>query len=95
MSKNVAQVKILIRESDWWISFLNKIFNKKSVNTTSETSHITYRHYPLIPSIHSTVTNPANLVEGVAADGWIRGGLPSRDLTRDQAYACQKDQNQY
>ena len=27
-----------------------------------------------------------NLVEGIAARGWIRGGLPTRDLIRDQDY---------
>ena len=30
--------------------------------------------------IASTVTNPANLVEGVAQDGWVRGGAPTRDM---------------
>ena len=35
--------------------------------------------YPLVPSIKATVTNPANLVEGVASDGWVRGGVPSRE----------------
>jgi len=30
--------------------------------------------------------NPANLVEGVAANGWIRGGLPSREISRDREY---------
>ena len=29
------------------------------------------------------IQNPANLCEGIAADGWIRGGLPSRELSRD------------
>ena len=29
---------------------------------------------------------PHNLVESAAAAGWIRGGLPSRELTRDQDY---------
>jgi hypothetical protein len=54
-----------------------------------------YTNYPLLPSIQATVTNPANLVEGVAADGWIRGGLPSRDLTRDQDYFKQHGIHQY
>ena len=71
------------------------VTNKKSINTTTEQSYIPYANYPLLPSIENSITNPANLVEGVAADGWIRGGLPSRDLTRDQAYASQKGQNQY
>ena len=71
------------------------VTNRKSVNTTSETSYIPYSNYPLIPSIETTVTNPANLVEGVAADGWIRGGLPSRNLTRDQDYAKSHNPYQY
>ena len=61
--------------------------NKKSINTTSEVSYIPYSNYPLLPSIQATVTNPSNLVESAAAEGWIRGGLPSRDLVRDQDYA--------
>jgi len=61
--------------------------NKKSINTTSEISYIPYSNYPLLPSIQATVTNPSNLVESAAAEGWIRGGLPSRDLVRDQDYA--------
>jgi hypothetical protein len=63
------------------------VTNRKSVNTTSEMSYMAYSNYPLIPSIQSTVTNPSNLIEGVAAEGWIRGGLPSRELTRDRDYA--------
>jgi len=62
------------------------LINKKSVNTTRETSHIKYRHYPLIPSIESTVTNPENLVEDSAAEGWIRGGVPSREIARSNTY---------
>ena len=34
----------------------------------------------LVPSLKATIQNPANLVEGVANEGWIRGGLPSREL---------------
>ena len=38
------------------------VTNKKSVSTTSETSHINYRYTPLIPSLQATISNPANLV---------------------------------
>ena len=69
--------------------------NRKSVNQTSEQSHMNHRHYPLIPSIQATVTNPSNLVEGVAAEGWIRGGLPSRSLTKDKDYMENKNPYQY
>ena len=41
---------------------------------------------PLVPTLATTIQNPANLVEGIAADGWIRGGLPSRELTRNRDY---------
>lgn len=71
------------------------VTNKKSVNTTTEQTFINYTNYPLIPSIKATITNPANLVEGVAADGWIRGGLPSRELVRDQDYLSHHTPTQY
>ena len=70
------------------------VSDKKSICTTSEVSHMDYRNYPLIPSIQSTITNPSNLVESVAAEGWVRGGLPSRDLVRDTDYAPQHTNNQ-
>jgi hypothetical protein len=69
--------------------------NRKSINTTAEISYMPYTNYPLLPSIQATITNPANLVEGVAADGWIRGGLPSRDLSRDQDYFKKHGIRQY
>jgi len=71
------------------------VTNKKSVNTTSEISYINHSNYPLIPSIQATVANPANLVEGVAADGWIRGGLPSRELQRDKDFDTTHTTHQY
>ena len=40
----------------------------------------------LVPSLKANIQNPANLCEGIAADGWIRGGLPSRELSRDKDY---------
>jgi len=69
--------------------------NKKSINQASEISYIAYTNTPLVPSLQATVTNPANLVEGIAAEGWIRGGLPSRELIRDQDYAKTHTPNQY
>ena len=59
--------------------------NKKSVNTMSEISYMPLTNYPLIPAIQETITNPAYLVEGVASNDWIRGGVPSRELARKRA----------
>lgn len=66
---------------------------RKSIDPSTERSYIPLSHPELIPSIASTITNPANLVEGVAADGWIRGGLPSRELTKDYDYFTGKNNN--
>ena len=60
--------------------------NKRSVNNLSEKSYIKYSNTPLLPSVKNRLTNPAYSVEGVASNGWIRGGIPSRELTRDKDY---------
>ena len=59
--------------------------NKKSCNTVTETP-FERETLKLVPSLRATIQNPHNLVEGVAAKGWIRGGLPTRELNRDQDY---------
>ena len=40
----------------------------------------------LVPSLKATIQNPANICEDIAAEGWIRGGLPSREMSRNQDY---------
>lgn len=60
------------------------LVNKRSINTLSEHSYIKYHQTPLLKSVHERITNPANSVESVASEGWIRGGVPSRELTRDK-----------
>jgi len=71
------------------------IINKRSVNHLSEKSYIKYHQTPLLPSVKERVTNPVNSVEGVASEGWIRGGVPSRELTRDNEYFTAHTKNQY
>lgn len=62
------------------------ISNKKSINNLSEVSYGPISNYPLIPSLRDTVTNPKYLVEGAAAEGWVRGGVPTRELTKEKEY---------
>jgi hypothetical protein len=57
--------------------------NRKTANPSSETSYMEHKNYPLIPSIEESIANPENLIESAADENWIRGGLPSRDLIRD------------
>ena len=58
--------------------------NRKSITQSSEMSYIKYHNTPMIDSLKTTINNPANLVEETADNGWIRGGIPSRELTRDK-----------
>jgi len=57
--------------------------NRKTHINSSEKSHIPYSNTPLIPSVAATVTNPVNLVEGIAVDGWVKGGIPTRDIAKN------------
>ena len=60
------------------------ITNRRSVTKLTEKSYMKYSTTPLLPNIKERMTNPAYSVEGVASEGWIRGGIPSRELTRDR-----------
>lgn len=71
------------------------LVNKRSINQLSEQSYIKYHQTPLLKSVQERVTNPANSVESVASKGWIRGGVPSRDLTRDVDYNTTHTSTQY
>ena len=62
----------------------DQISNRKTNTNIPEKTYLKHRYVPMIPSVADTISNPANLVEGVASHGWIRGGLPSRELVRDE-----------
>ena len=69
--------------------------NRKSANPSSEVCYLGYQNTPMIQSLKQTIANPANLCESSAAEGWIRGGLPSRELTRDKDYLATHTGHQY
>ena len=52
---------------------------KKSCKTITEKSFSREKTH-LVNSLQSTIQNPDNLIENSAHEGWIRGGLPSRQL---------------
>jgi hypothetical protein len=56
----------------------------------AEKLNTAHSDYPLQEEFKSTINNPANYVEGAAVNGWIRGGVPSRELVRDQEYLFNK-----
>ena len=59
------------------------ITNKKSIVNLSEKSYLKYHTTPLLSSVKERMTNPAYMVESSASEGWVRGGVPSRELTKD------------
>jgi len=61
--------------------------NRKSINPSSEVSYLNYSQTPMISSLKNTISNPENLVEGVAADGWVRGGISSREFIRQNEFS--------
>lgn len=69
--------------------------NKKSINPMSEKTFWKLTQTPLLPSVREKLANPATSVETSADPGWIRGGLPSRELTRDQDFVTKHTDKQY
>jgi len=70
-----------------------QLTNKRSINTLSEKSYIKYHQTPLLPAIQQNLNNSATKIESDASDGWIRGGVPSRELTRDTDYFNNNENN--
>jgi len=62
------------------------VTNKRTVTRLTEKSHLKYHTTPLIPEVKENIQNSTRMVEADAADGWIRGGLPSRELSRDRTF---------
>ena len=65
------------------------IGDKKSCKKNTEKS-FGFEQVDLVPSLQETIQNPAKLIEGEANKGWIRGGIPSREITRDNDYFQRK-----
>jgi hypothetical protein len=70
-----------------------QLVNKRSVNNLSEKSYIKYHQTPLLPAVKQRMDT--SKIENDASDGWIRGGVPSRELTRDKDYLTKHTANQY
>ncbi len=63
----------------------DQITNKKSVNTVTEMSHIPLRHTPMLDPLRHSITNPEKLIESVADQNWVRGGMDTRDLFKEKS----------
>ena len=58
----------------------------RSCNTLSDMDYTDYHMIPLLDDVRKNVQNPGNLVQEVAADDWVRGGIPSRQLIKNKEF---------
>lgn len=72
-----------------------QLVNKRSVNNLGEKSYIKYHQTPLLPAVKERLNNSSNQIENDASNGWVRGGVPSRELTRDTDYNNKHSTYQY
>ena len=69
-------------DREYILKRLNALGYAPTETQLTEQSHIPYHNTPLIPEVAATIDNPANLVESVADSNWVRGGQPSRELSK-------------
>jgi hypothetical protein len=62
------------------------VTNKRTVTRLTEKTHLKHHTVPLIPEMRARIQNPSMMIEGMASNGWVRGGVPSRELTRDKEF---------
>ena len=60
------------------------ITNRRSITNLPEKSYLKYSNTPLLSDIKERMTNPQYSIESVASEGWIRGGLPTREASKDR-----------
>ena len=61
------------------------VTQKKSVSTVMEKSFGPYALYPTDSKMENRVTDASNTVEEAALDGWVRGGMSTREMPSGQA----------
>jgi hypothetical protein len=63
--------------------------DKKSVSTIMSKSFLDYSMYPTDAKMEEFVQHTANTVEEAALDGWVRGGMLTREMASDGHYSAQ------
>jgi hypothetical protein len=62
------------------------VHDKKSVSTIMDKSFSKYSLFPLDTKAEEYVNNPANTVQEAALDGWVRGGVLTRNMSNDDKF---------
>ena len=70
------------------LKFGDTLKEKKSAAQLNEKSYIEPERFPLQKDIKSSVNDPSQCIEESAVKGWIRGGLPSREVYKNKEFQC-------
>jgi len=70
------------------------VSDKKSVSTIMDKSFSDYALYPTTDKMSERVQNPAYNVEESALNGWVRGGMSTREMSNDDSYKKNNRPNQ-
>ena len=54
----------------------------------AEKSQNDLEKYPLNKDLKSSINDPSQRIEESAVKGWIRGGLPSREIYKNKKLQC-------
>ena len=60
------------------------VTEKKSVSTIMEKSFGAYSLYPTDSKMENQVKDASHTVEEAAMEGWVRGGMSTREMTSDE-----------
>ena len=60
------------------------VTNRRTITHLPERNQMAYRTIPLIPEVKSRIQNPQFMIESLADETWVRGGLSSRDEHKDR-----------
>lgn len=61
------------------------VADKKSTSTIMDKSFEKYALYPTDQKMENRVKDASNTIEEAALDGWVRGGMSTREMSTDEA----------
>ncbi len=61
---------------------------KKSVSQVGEKCQQDIQSYPMRSDLKKSLSDAKQIIESDAARGWVRGGLPSREMYKNKSYDC-------
>ena len=70
------------------LKFGDTFKEKKSCSQLNEKCYQDLNTYPLHNDLKESLNDPSQLIEESAVNGWIRGGMPSREIYKNKSYQC-------